>query len=668
MRQTLANWRKRFGSLFKRKRKSGSRQRLRRGPARSWWPLVLRVLILAMIWGGAGLLLVLAWYAHDLPDIHQIEGKTRRPAITVLAMDGSRIARFGDFFADQISVGTLPPTMIQAVVAVEDRRFFDHLGLDPLGMLRAVFVNLRAGHLVQGGSTITQQLAKNLFLTPERTLRRKIQEALLAFWLEHEYSKDQILAAYLNRVYLGAGAYGVSAAAETYFNKPIEQITLYESALLAGLLKAPSRYAPTNDPVAARDRAATVLSTMIDAGYITAAQRDAAMKSAAGSMPKPTNYDARYFAAWIAEQVEPYAKTLGQDLIIETTLAPKIQSAAERAMSKMLREARQKKKNVTQAALLTLAVDGAVRAYIGGGDYDDSEFDRVTSARRQPGSSFKPFVYLTSILQNGLSPESTVYDEPIDIGDYAPDNYQGKYFGAVTAREAMTRSMNSVAVRLMQQAGIDATRRTAQKLGITTPLGKDLSLALGTSEVTLYDMVAAYGTIANAGKSVSPYAIETIRTRDNKIIYRRALIPMPQIVPAAATATLVEMMQGVLQASGTGARAAIGRPAAGKTGTTQNYKDAWFVGFTADYVTGVWVGNDNNKPMRKITGGSLPAGLWHDVMQTAEAELPARDLPVLENKPARIIAPADSPLAASGPPLDVADELGGLIGRILGRE
>lgn len=630
------------------------------------WRWLGKAAILSMIWGSVAAVCLLGWYASDLPDIHEIEGRTRKPAITVLAQDGTRIARFGDYFSDQIHVNDMPKTLINAVVAVEDRRFFHHLGVDPLGLLRAVYINLRARHMVQGGSTITQQLAKNLFLSPDRTLRRKIQEMLLAFWLEHEYSKDQILTAYLNRVYLGAGTFGMGAAAETYFGKPLQSINLYESAVLAGLLKAPSRYAPTNDPEAAYDRAATVLTTMVDAEYITLSERSKALANAGKSATPQAKFDGRYFAAWIVGQAQQYAQTLGQDLIISTTLDPKLQRAAEGTVDKILAEAEKNKQNVHQTALLSLSPDGAIRAYVGGEDYDDSAFDRVTSARRQPGSSFKPFVFLTAI-EGGLTPNSSVFDGPVDIGDYAPDNYQGKYYGATTARAALAHSMNSVAIKLMQEQGIDKVRRTARKLGITSQMGQDLSLALGTSEVSLYEMTAAYAAIAASGQAVSPYAINEIRARDGSIIYRRNKIQMPQVVDAGAAGTLVDMMQTVLTNEGTGARAAFGRPAAGKTGTTQSYRDAWFVGFTADYITGVWCGNDDNHVMRRITGGTLPARIWHDYMQIAHANLPVRDLPALEHTGFWAARSPDKPATTStGTTVNLVDEVGGLINRLLG--
>ncbi len=646
-------------------RKTGRRMRVKQRRFAINWRWVGKATILCLIWGGVAVAGVLAFYAYDLPDIHEIEGRTRKPAISVLAYDGTRIARFGDYFAKQVHVHEMPETLVNAVIAVEDRRFYSHFGLDPLGLARAVYSNIRAGHMVQGGSTITQQLAKNLFLTPQRTLRRKVQEMLLAFWLEHEYTKDQILTAYLNRVYLGAGAFGASAAAETYFGKSLSTINLYESAVLAGLLKAPSRYAPTTDPDAARDRAAVVLTTMIDAGYITEGQRQTALAGAGKSVPPNPKFDGRYFAAWVVEQAGNYADATGQDLVITTTLDPQLQRTAERSISKTMADAQKAKKNISQAAMLTLSPDGAIRAYVGGTDYDESEFDRVTDARRQPGSAFKPFVYLAAIL-DGLGPSSSVYDGPIAMGDYAPDNYQGKYFGTVSAREALARSLNSVSVRLAEEQGIPKIKRLAQKLGISSPLGNDLSLALGTSEVSLHEMTAAYATIAAGGRMVAPYAINEIRASSGRIIYRRPPVQLPQVVESGAAGTLAAMMQDVLATGGTGARAAIGRPAAGKTGTTQNYHDAWFLGFTADYITGVWCGNDNNHPMRKITGGTVPAQIWHDTMQAAHKNLLARDLPAVESAGLWAVREERRATAVRDEPVGIGDALGGLIGRLLG--
>ncbi|MGB4102091.1 MAG: PBP1A family penicillin-binding protein [Alphaproteobacteria bacterium] len=616
-----------------------------------WWA---QAVALSIIWGSVSLIGLLGWYAIDLPDIHAIEGRTRRPAITVLAQDGTQLARFGDFFADQIPVIELPKHLTQAVIAIEDRRFYEHFGADLWGLCRALVTNIRAGHVVQGGSTITQQLAKNLFLSPERTFRRKVQEMMLALWLEHQYSKNQILGAYMNRVYLGAGNYGVDAAAQTYFRKSARQVNLYEAAMLAGLLKAPSRYAPTNDPEAARDRAGVVLSAMVDVGYITSKQRQSALAGTARTKPPATPADARFFSAWVVSQAMHLAETSGHDLVIRTTLDPRLQRAAERAIDQVI-ESNAAQRDVNQAALLSLTTDGAIRAYVGGYDYSLSEFDRVSSAKRQPGSSFKPFVFLAAI-ENGLTSETPVSDTRLEIGSYAPENYKGKYYGMTTARDALAHSMNSVAIKLLQQHGVESVRDIAQKLGITSPLGHDLSLALGTSEVSLHEMTTAYAAIAAGGAAVLPYGITEIRTRDGQVLYQRTAARPPQLVSSWAVATLVDMMTGVVK-YGTGMGAALDRPVAGKTGTSQDYRDAWFIGFTADYVTGVWAGNDDNSPMKRVTGGMVPARIWRDYMKTASSNLPPRDLPALNGGWAGDVA------RVSG---DFVDDLGGLIGRLLG--
>lgn len=586
---------------------------------------VWRASVLSLIWGGFLVFAVLAWYAYDLPDVRAIEGPTRRPSIIVQAVDGTQFARYGDLYGDQVTLKQLPKNMVNAVVAVEDRRFYDHPGIDLWGLARATYANLRAGHVVQGGSTITQQLAKNIFLTPERTFRRKVQEVLIALWLEHKYSKAQILTAYLNRVYLGAGAYGVDAAARTYFDKPVRQVNLREAAMIAGLLKAPSRYSPTNDPEQAAARAEVVLSTMVDAGFITEAEKKSAM-AASSATNKKLAVDGRYFSAWIAEMASGLAGQTGQDLVVRTTLDLGLQQIAEKHVDRILDETGDKK-DVDQAALVTLAPDGAVRAYVGGYDYDQSEFDRVTQAKRQPGSSFKTFVYLAAI-EAGLTPDTLLDDAPLRIGGYAPANYDGKYRGTITARQALAESVNTVAVRVMQQVGPERVARLARMLGVTSRLNRDLSLALGTSETSLMDMATAYAGIAAGGRAVVPYAITEIRSRKGDILYQRPVVRTPVVVNPRAVAVLTDMLTSVVQ-SGTGTRAAIDRPAAGKTGTSQDYRDAWFIGFTADYTTAIWFGNDNNKPMRKITGGTLPARLWHDVMLEAEAGKPVQTLPSL---------------------------------------
>lgn len=567
------------------------------------------------IWAGIALSAVIAWFAYDLPDISKVAQAERRPAVTMLAADGAEFARFGDLHASVVRVAELPPHLVNAVMAIEDRRFRYHFGIDPIGLARAVVTNYRSGRRVQGGSTITQQLAKNLFLTPEKSLRRKVQEALLALWLEHRYSKDQILSAYLNRVYLGSGAYGIDAAARTYFGKPATEVSLYESAVLAGLLKAPSRYSPTSNPDESAERARTVLAAMIDGGFITQEERNVALAQATTRQAR-SGSEGRYFADWVTELVEGFVGRNHGDVVVRTTIDRNLQRAAERRIEEMLAGPGVAAK-VRQAALVAMTPEGAVRALVGGRDYAASEFNRATQALRQPGSSFKPIIYLAA-LEAGVDPDSPIEDTPVRIGDYSPGNYEGKFRGTITVAQALAYSSNVATLRLLDRVGVDRVRRLASEMGISSPLNRDLSLALGTSEVTPLDLTRAYAVIANRGVSVWPYAITEIRDRDGNVLYQRRPGGASQVADPAAVANLTNMMEGVLT-FGTGKAARLNRPAAGKTGTTQEYHDAWFLGFTADLVAGVWLGNDDNSLMNKVTGGGLPAKVWQAFMTDAYA-------------------------------------------------
>ena len=583
-----------------------------------------RGFVLLAIWGTIIVGALIAWYAYDMPDIRQVAQPERRPAITLLADDGTVFKRYGDLYGQRVTIKDVPSNLVNAILAIEDRRFYSHFGLDVFGLLRAFINNLQAGHVVQGGSTITQQLAKNLFLTPQRTTRRKVQEMLLAFWLEHTYSKDQILTAYLNRVYLGSGAYGVDAAADVYFGKPVSALNLRECAILAGLLRAPSRYAPTNDPAQALQRAKTVLGAMVDAGYISEDEKKMAVADIPVPRRKPgAGGDGHYFADWIVDQVMAILENTPQDVVVLTTIDLKLQRVAERNLDGIL-AAEGVAKKVEEGALVSMGMDGSVRAMVGGRDYGDSQFNRATQAMRQPGSSFKPVVYLAAIL-DGLRPEDMYDDAPIKIGKWSPENYDGKYRGPVTARQALAESLNTVAVRVMQKVGVSKVIDTARSLGVTSPLGSDLSLALGTNSITPLELTGVYAALATGGRAVMPYGIKEIRSKDGKVLYRREEVNMPVTVNSNAVATLVNMMMDVVT-YGTGTRAALDRPVAGKTGTSSDYRDAWFLGFTGNYVTGVWVGNDNNKPMKKVTGGNIPAQLWHNYMVEAEAGQPIRPL------------------------------------------
>ena len=609
------------------KKKTAKTAQKRGWLARSFW-FVTRWSLVAGVWvgiaGGAALL----YFAHDLPDIREQMVLERRKAITILAADGSQIGRYGDLSADMMTVDSVPDHLVEAVMAIEDRRFYWHPGIDPIGLVRAAITNYKAGRVVQGGSTLTQQLAKNLFLAPERSMKRKAQEALLALWLELSYTKDEILAAYLNRVYLGAGTYGVDAAARTYFGKPARALDLRESALIAGLLKAPSRYAPTNNAKLGWQRARTVLAAMEEAGYINAAEREAAASGRLRTRPLPGSGE-KYFADWVIEQTGGYTGNMSQDLIVETTLDPKIQAAAERAVAQAMSNGG-RSRGARQAAALVMTPDGAIRGMIGGVDYSQSQFNRVTKGQRQPGSAFKPFVYLAA-LEAGYQPSDLIEDAPVNIGGWEPGNYTGRYKGMVTLTEALAESYNTPAVRLIDRLGLSRVKGLARRLGITSPLGDNLSLALGTAEVSILEMTAAYATIANGGQAIWPYAIREIRVDGGRVIYRHKPPSNQQVVERALASQLTAMMRQVID-NGTGGEAALDRPAAGKTGTTQSFRDAWFVGFTPDYIGTVWFGNDNNRSMDRvedepITGGSLPARAWADIMVTAHSNKPVQELP-----------------------------------------
>jgi penicillin-binding protein 1A len=617
-------------------KRGGGRRRLILGTAK--WGAV------GAIWGAFAVLLFLGWCAYGLPDVSSLNDIKKRPSITLIADDGSLLASYGDLYGEFVHLDQMSPDLPAAVIATEDRRFYTHMGIDPVGLLRALYVNLRSGGLVQGGSTITQQVAKNVFLTPERSLHRKGQELLLALWLEHSFTKNQILELYLNRVYFGSGTYGVDAAARRYFGRSAKQVTMMQAAMLAGMLKAPSRYNPISDPAAAAARAKLVLHNMVAAGFATESQADEAANSyAAAQNSAPPTQVGRYFSDWIMDQVSAYVGYNDADLVVQTTLDPHMQAIGDRDLSQVMSQ-QGPKQNASQAALLALTPDGAVRAMVGGVDYKLSQYNRATQALRQPGSAFKAFVYLTGF-ESGLTPDMQFNDGPISIGNWHPGNFNDEYFGPVSLREAFARSLNSVAVQVSQRVGPARVVETAKRLGISSPLSAEPSIALGTSETTVLEMTAAYATFANRGQGVIPYGITRIATRDGKVLYQRSGAVLGTVASAGAVREMLDVMSATV-AWGTGKHAQIDRPAAGKTGTSQNFRDAWFIGLTANLVTGVWVGNDDNRAMNKVTGGSLPVNIWHDFMSEALAGTP----------PAPIPLPAGTaPLAAAGEPLNLSN-------------
>jgi penicillin-binding protein 1A len=568
---------------------------------------------------------IVAWYAYDLPDIDNLDVPARKASITMTDADGREIAIYGDIYGDPLRLADVPPYLVQAIVATEDRRFFDHFGFDPVALIRAVVTNVRAGRVRQGGSTLTQQLAKNVFLKPDRTLRRKVQELLLAFWLEANFTKEQIFTLYINRVYLGSGTYGVDAAARRYFGKSARQVSLHEAAVLAGLLKAPSRYSPRRSRKAAEDRARVVLGTMVAARFLDekTAKRTGAQKLRPVASTARSNA-ARYFTDWALERVTGFVGRAGSDLIVRTTLDARLQRLAEEQLRAALAK-HGKSRRISQAALVSMSPDGSVRALVGGKDYGTSQFNRAFQALRQPGSAFKLFVYLAA-MESGLTPDDQFIDGPLRIGKWRPRNYGGTFLGTVTLREAMARSINTVAVQVSERAGRGKVIDAARRLGITSPLKSHPSLALGASEVSLVELTSAYGVIANGGIAVWPHGISEIRERGGKVLYRRTDGAAAQVVEPDAVRRTNELLRAVVE-WGTGKAANPARPAAGKTGTSQDFRDAWFIGYTGELVTGVWMGNDDSSPMKKVTGGSLPARLWRDFMIPALDGVAARPLP-----------------------------------------
>jgi penicillin-binding protein 1A len=569
---------------------------------------------LVCIWATGLLAVVLAYEATQLPDISNLASMTRSGGVRLLSSDGREFASYGAQHGRPIEAKHLPPALINALLATEDRRFNDHFGVDPISIARAMIVNLRAGSIRQGGSTLTQQLAKNLFLSPDRSVERKLQELLLAFWLEASFSKQQILTIYLNRVYFGSGAYGVDAAARKYFGQPAEKIGLYQSALLAGLLKAPTRYNPVAHPKRSSKRTRQVLLNMVDAGLLSKAKADAA-----SSKPPKIQGTAsvsrghRYFADWAFERAASYTGPVNADRTVRTTMDRRLQRLAEAAVKIEISKAGGGA--ARQAAVVVMGHDGAMLAMVGGKSHAASQFNRATQALRQPGSAFKPFVYLAA-LSAGYTPDTTIEDAPLEISGWKPRNFDGKFRGPVTLRQALAKSLNVATVRLSEAIGRRGTIALARRLGITAALKNEPSLALGAGEVTVLELTAAYTALANGGYPVEPFGIASIATSDNAAGYRHQRSSLPPVASSEAVAQLDDMLEEVIR-SGTGKRAAIGRPAAGKTGTSQDHRDAWFVGYAGDLVVGVWVGRDDARPMNGVTGGGLPAKIWARFMRGA---------------------------------------------------
>jgi penicillin-binding protein 1A len=549
---------------------------------------------------------------------------------------GNEVGRRGDRTDDSVELEDLPGYLIDATLATEDRRFYDHFGIDVMGTLRALISNVRANSIVEGGSSITQQLAKNLFLSSEQTIERKIKEAFLAIWLEARYSKDEILKLYLDRSYMGGGTFGAAAASEFYFGKPVTEISLAEAAMLAGLFKAPSRFAPHVDLAAARGRANVVLTNLVQSGKMTEGQVAGARRRPATPIERIGDLDGpNYFLDWAYLEVKDLVNGSGSlGFVVRTTIDPALQNFAKEAVSTAIREEGDAY-NVSQAAMVVLGTDGAVRAMVGGLDYGKSQFNRATTPNRQPGSAFKPFVYATALESGRFTPKTVIDDKPICIGDWCPRNYGRSYAGRVTIKTALTRSINTVPVRISTITGRKPIADMAHKMGIRNDFPITRSLALGVIPVSVLDMASSFAVFANGGRRTPAFGITKITTLRGEVVYEPVREPDGEIVLARKTVDgMNEMLRNVIT-SGTGRRANVtGVPAAGKTGTTQSYRDAWFSGYTGNYVATVWFGNDNYSETNRLTGGRLPAQTWQKFMEYAHTNIQINPLQGVDFTPA----------------------------------
>lgn len=569
--------------------------------------------------------ITIAFLSLDLPDLDNPPQPGATDTATIVkAANGATLVRKGPIYGDWVTFDETPDALIKAFLAVEDRTFFTHVGIDGAGLLRALLANIKAGGVRAGGSTITQQLAKNLFLTNQRTIKRKAQELLLTIWLEQKFTKQQLMTLYLNRVYFGGGAYGIDAASRKYFGHSAQSLSISEAAMIAGLVKAPSRYAPHINPQGAWERAKIVLGAMAEVGSLTREAADKLKKQPPQIKQAAAGRDVRYFSDWVETQARKLLpNTLGKSIIIHSTLDPGLQRAAAMALERGLK-IEGTTHNANQGALVSIDHDGAVRAMVGGANYAKSQYNRSTQALRQPGSAFKLFSYLAA-LETGLKTSDRFIDQKITVEGWSPKNYNGRYNGEMTAREAFARSINTIAVQIAEDTGRDRVAAMAKRLGISTKVAPLPSLPLGTEEVKLIDLTGAYAAVANGGHLAPTYGIVEVTTLEGEVIYRRPpMHPIP-VLAYPIVKSITEMLKSVV-AWGSGKNAKIDRPVAGKSGTSQDSRDAVFVGFSSDITTSVWVGNDDGTPMKAVTGGGLPARIWADFMLEAHVGQPVRPL------------------------------------------
>ncbi len=615
-------------SVWKKLRKKG----------KSWLGLLWRGVSVGnvfrlLLWGGfIGIMAVVLFVFYcflGLPDTSDLWKTQRTPSIQILDAEGKIIAKRGRIQGYALPYSAIPPAMVDAVIAIEDRRFYKHKGLDPKGFTRAMLVNLQARRFVQGGSTITQQLAKNVFLQPRRTIKRKVQELLLAFWLETSLSKEEIVTLYLNRVYFGAGAYGIDAASRRYFDKSARELSIHEAAMLAGLLKAPSRYAPTRNYPAAEKRAKLVLNAMVQIASLTEKEAGEIAAEPVIIREHADGAGANYAIDWILEHLSRYVGRPRSDLLVYTTINANMQTNAELAIQYALKKEGEKF-GARQAALIALTPEGEIRAMVGGRSYAKSQFNRAVNGYRQPGSAFKPFVYIAA-LEAGLKPQDLFIDEPVTVEEWSPSNFTDGYGGEMTMQEAMARSVNTVAVKVAEQIGRGKTIEVAKRMGITSYLHPHPSLTLGTPEVSLLEMVNAYAPMANGGRGTLPFVIKNINTNAGSTLYETPPARIGKVLSRKTIEDINAMMVYSVE-KGTGKRARIkGRKIAGKTGTSQSFRDAWFIGYMGSLIVGVWVGNDGGEPMNKATGGTLPAAIWHDFVSRSLGDIEVKPIPGIDD-------------------------------------
>jgi penicillin-binding protein 1A len=584
---------------------------------------ILKSSIILAIWALLIITLIIGYYYNDLPTLQELEAKNKKQIVTIYYSNQEKITTLGDIYQDDINFYELPKHLINAVIATEDRRFFSHHGVDILGIIRASIANYKSKKLVQGGSTITQQLTKLLFLSSEKTFKRKIQEVLLAIQLERAFSKEQILTLYLNRAYFGSGNYGVNNAAKFYFHKSVSNLTLNEAAIVAGVLKAPSKLSPINNPKLALIRAKEVINNMVEAGFLSLNKKNQLEPRLDYQNSSANNNNATlaklYFVDYIRDQFLEYLslkQSKATNLEIITTLNEKIQSKLENILNKFIYRHFKKLAN-SELAVVIMSKDGAIIAMSGGKDYRKSQYNRALYAKRQAGSAFKTLVYLTAF-ENGFTPQDLFEDKKINIGNWNPQNYNHEYQGEITLKSAFASSSNSVAIQLAAKINREQLIRNAKKLGIISTIDKnDSTIALGTTEVTPLELTCVYAAIANGGYPIIPYAIKTIKNHENKIIYQRDSSGLEKIISNTTNLYLREILREVVE-NGTGKNANIAANIYGKTGTSQDFRDAWFIGFNDEYVIGIWIGNDNNSPTNKITGGGLPALLFAEIIREIE--------------------------------------------------